>query len=339
MSKKNSSVNLKKCINEHSESALTYLNFKSNLKKNSQKSYVVAVSGGPDSLALVALSKMYSEEENKRFFYVLVDHNIRKNSKIEATKVKKLLKKNQIDLIILTNKKRVDKNIQSNARDIRYEKLVNFCRNKKIRILLTAHHLEDQVETFLIRLSRGSGLKGLSSMKRITKIDSKVFLLRPLLDIKKKDLIRISKCTFKKYIKDPSNKDNKFLRTKIRSLENPLKKSGINYDQIYKSIKNLASSEVVLEKYLKKISKELVKKKKGSIEVNLNRFNKLDNEIKLRLINQFIKTLKNNYYNVRSKKVVNLIANLLMKKFNKSTLGGCIFFRKNDYLVVKIEKK
>ena len=99
-------------------------------------------------------------------------------------------------------------------------------------------------------------------MKRITKIDSKVFLLRPLLDIKKKDLIRISKCTFKKYIKDPSNKDNKFLRTKIRSLENPLKKSGINYDQIYKSIKNLASSEVVLEKYLKKISKELVKKKK-----------------------------------------------------------------------------
>ena len=176
-------------------------------------------------------------------------------------------------------------------------------------------------------------------MKRITKIDSKVFLLRPLLDIKKKDLIRISKCTFKKYIKDPSNKDNKFLRTKIRSLENPLKKSGINSDQIYKSIKNLASSEVVLEKYLKKISKELVKKKKGSIEVNLNRFNKLDNEIKLRLINQFIKTLKNNYYNVRSKKVVNLIANLLMKKFNKSTLGGCIFFRKNDYLVVKIEKK
>ncbi len=68
MSKKNSSVNLKKCINDHSESALTYLNFKSNLKKNSQKSYVVAVSGGPDSLALVALSKMYSEEENKRFF-------------------------------------------------------------------------------------------------------------------------------------------------------------------------------------------------------------------------------------------------------------------------------
>ena len=114
-----------------------------------------------------------------------MNHNIRKNSKTEAIEVKKLLKKHQINLIILTNTKKVDKNIQSNARDIRYKKLINFCKKKKIKVLLTAHHLEDQVETFLIRLSRGSGLKGLSSMRRITKVDSKVFLLRPLLDIKK----------------------------------------------------------------------------------------------------------------------------------------------------------
>ena len=115
-----------------------------------------------------------------------MNHNIRKNSKTEAIEVKKLLKKHQINLIILTNTKKVDKNIQSNARDIRYKKLINFCKKKKIKVLLTAHHLEDQVETFLIRLSRGSGLKGLSSMRRITKVDSKVFLLRPLLDIKKR---------------------------------------------------------------------------------------------------------------------------------------------------------
>ena len=66
--KKNSSVNLKKCINGHSNSELTYLNFKSNLKNYNQKSYVVAVSGGPDSLALVALSKIYGKEEKKILF-------------------------------------------------------------------------------------------------------------------------------------------------------------------------------------------------------------------------------------------------------------------------------
>ena len=81
-------------------------------------------------MALAALTKMYSKEQKKRFFYVLVDHNIRQNSKTEAKKVKKLLKKHHIDLIILTNKKKVDKNIQSNARDIRYAKLVNFVKKK-----------------------------------------------------------------------------------------------------------------------------------------------------------------------------------------------------------------
>ena len=61
-------------------------------------------------------------------------------------------------------------NVQSNARKIRYKILSNFCRKKKITNLITAHNLEDQVETFLIRLSRGSGIEGLSSMKIRTQI-------------------------------------------------------------------------------------------------------------------------------------------------------------------------
>ena len=136
------------------------------------------------------------KRKKKFFFYVLVDHNIRKNSKSEAIEVKKLLKKHKINLIVLTNKKKFDKNIQSNAREIRYKKLINFCKKKKIKIFLTAHHLEDQVETFFIRLSRGSGLKGLSSMRPITKVDNQVSLLRPLLDTKKKEFIKNLKMYF-----------------------------------------------------------------------------------------------------------------------------------------------
>ena len=63
---------------------------------------------------------------------------------------------------------------------------------------MTGHNLEDQIETFFIRLSRGSGLKGLSAMKPLTKIDRKVKLFRPLLDVKKKNLVKISKKTFLK---------------------------------------------------------------------------------------------------------------------------------------------
>ena len=127
--------------------------------------------------------------------------------------------------------------------------------------MLTAHNLEDQVETFLIRLSRGSGLKGLSAMKHLSKIDTKVKLFRPLLDVKKYYLIKISQNIFGTYLKDPSNKDTKFLRTKVRYLKKPLEKSGIRYEQIFKSIQNLSLSKATLENYLNTIFKKIIKKK------------------------------------------------------------------------------
>ena len=103
--------------------------------------------------------------------------------------------------------------------------LLEYCKKKGIKKILTAHNLEDQVETFFIRLSRGSGLTGLSAMKPLTNLNQNVKLYRPLLDIKKKFLVEISKKTFGNFIKDPSNKNKKFLRTKIRSLKIPLKKA------------------------------------------------------------------------------------------------------------------
>ena len=175
-------------------------------------------------------------------------------------------------------------------------------------------------------------------MKQITKMNNNVYLYRPLLDTKKKTLRKITKRVFGKYFKDPSNTNQKYLRTKIRSLEKHLIKSGINYDQIYKSIKNLASSEAILEKYFQKIFKDSVKKNRRSILINFKKFKDLDNEIKIRLINQSIKSLRENYYNPRSKKVINLINKLKSNKLAKSTLAGCIFQRKNNQIILKEEK-
>ncbi len=262
MSKKNSSVILKNCFQDFEDLSKIYLNFKRKLLNLKKKSFLVAVSGGPDSLALAALCKALSYEKRLNFFYVLVDHNIRKNSFREAKDVKKLLKKHQLPLIILINKNKIQKNIQGLARKRRYEMLLKYSYKKKVKTILTAHNLEDQVETFFIRLSRGSGLKGLSAMKPLTKLDKNLALFRPLLDTKKKVLIKISKRVFGKYFKDPSNKDDKYLRTKIRGLEKPLNKSGIGYDQIIRSINNLASSRTTLEKYYNNISKGAIKKKK-----------------------------------------------------------------------------
>jgi len=338
MSKKNSSVNLKNGFKEFKDLSKIFSNFKSKLNSTNKKKFVVAVSGGPDSLALVALSKAYTYCYKSKFYYVLINHNIRRNSLQEAKKVKNLLKKKQINLKIISNKKKIEKNIQGEARNIRYELLSNFCLKNNIRSLITAHNLEDQVETFLIRLSRGSGLRGLSAMRPKSKISSKIHLYRPLLDTKKEFLIKISKKTFGNFIKDPSNKNLKYLRTKVRSLKKPLEKSGVEYEQIFKSIRNLSDSRDSLDDFLKKEFSNIIKKKDSEILINLKKFKKHNNEIKMAIINASIKKLKKNYYDPRAKKVINLIRTIDKKGFKKSTLGGCIFFKKGINLCLKKEK-
>ncbi len=338
MSKKNSSVNLKNGFKDFKDLSNIFNNFKKKLDNVKKKSFLVAVSGGPDSLALVALTKAYSYYKKSKFYYVLIDHKIRANSTQEALKVKKILKKEKINLKIFLNKKKIIKNIQAEARNTRYEMLINFCKKKKIKTLLTGHNLEDQVETFLIRLSRGSGLRGLSAMKSLSKLDSNVRLFRPLLDIKKQFLTKITKKIFGTYFKDPSNKNLKYMRTKVRNLKTPLEKSGIKYEKIFKSIQNLSSSKMTLDIYLSKVFKTLIKKTKKGISVNFEKYQDLSNDIKIALINESIKRLKKNYYDLRSKKVENLIKNINKRDFKQSTLGGCIFFKKGENLCLKTEK-
>ena len=338
MSKKNSSVNLKNGFKNYKDLSDIFLNFKNKLNNQKKNKYVVAVSGGPDSLALVALTKAYNFFRKTSFYYVLIDHNIRKNSNHEAHKVKKLLKKENINLKIFLNKKKIIKNIQSEARVARYDILSSYCKKNRVKVLLTAHNLEDQVETFFIRLSRGSGLRGLAAMKPLSKLNNQVSLFRPLLDTKKKFLIKISKNIFGTYFKDPSNKSEKYLRTKVRNLKKPLENSGIKYEQIFKSIQNLSLSKMTLDGYFNKIFKELIKKSNKEILINFSKYKILSRDTKMALINESIKKLKKNYYDLRSKKVENLIINIEKREFKKNSLGGCVFFKKGKNLCLKVEK-
>ena len=339
MSKKNSNVILKNSFKDYSELSNIYSCFEKKLISFKKRNFLVAVSGGPDSLALAALVKSFNYNNSCKVYYVLVDHRIRKNSSKEANSVKKLLRKYKITLNILKNKKLIKKNIQGEARAIRYDLLTNFCKKKKINIILTAHNLEDQVETFFIRLSRGSGLQGLSSMRQINKIKGNINLVRPLLDLKKIQLIKISKLIFNKYFKDPSNKNTKYLRTRIRNLKKTLEVSGINYDKISQSINNLASSRDTLEHYFNNTYKDLVSKKKGVTIIDLEKFNKTKKEMQIMVLKKTIKEQSNSYYSVRSKKIDNLINQIEAPKNSKSTLGGCVILCEKKHIILKKENK
>ena len=264
---------------------------------------------------------------------------MRKNSSKEANSVKNLLKKHNIFFNVIKNKKKITRNIQSEARTIRYKLLTSFCKKKDIKIILTAHNLEDQVETFFIRLSRGSGLQGLSSMSLSNKIERNISLVRPLLDIKKKELEKITKMIFRKFFNDPTNTNKKYLRTKVKTLKNYLEKSGIKYDQIFKSINNLASSKDTLNFYFNEIYRSTVREKKTKILINLKSFNELNNEMKMKLLKKIILITNKAYYSPRSKKVVNLIEALKSHNKLNYNLSGCNFTREKHHIILKKLKK
>jgi tRNA(Ile)-lysidine synthase len=172
-----------------------YKKFKNNLPI--KKNFIVAVSGGPDSLALSFLAKIYAIHNSIDIKYFIVDHKLRKNSTREAKYVQKKLKNFYIKLNILTWKGiKPKKNIQSIARDKRYKLLTDAAKKSKIQNILVGHHLDDLFENFFIRILRGSGLQGLVSLDRETQKNN-INLIRPLINIEKDDLVYISKIVFR----------------------------------------------------------------------------------------------------------------------------------------------
>ena len=251
--------------------------------------------------------------------------------------MQKLLKKFSIFLKIKKNSRKIKANIQKAARDTRYKFLSDFCIKKKIKYILTAHHMDDQIETFLIRLSRGSGVQGLSSMNRVSKLSNKVKIVRPFLDIKKKDLQYISKKVFKKFFEDPSNKNKKYLRTRIRSLKDKFERSGISHSQIIRSINNLATSRDIINNYLNQAIKLLTEKRRNEVLIKLKPLLLENEEIQFKVLSQSIQNFSKSYYPPRSKKIFNILNKLKERKKLKSTLAGCVIEKTGSNLSITRE--
>ena len=319
-----------------------YAIFKSIIFKNiKKKDFALAVSGGADSLCLVYLSKMYASEFKNKVHVLIVDHKLRKESKKEANKVKRLLSKKFIQGKILNWRGKIPKsNIQRNARNMRYSLISNYCLNKKVKYLLTAHHLDDQIENFFIRLSRGSGLTGLSSMPESVIYNNDLKIIRPLLSFKKDELKYVTVNYFKTYIVDPSNKDEKFLRVRIRKYREIMKKEGLDTNKIIKTINNLLSADQALNYYKNKALYKYVSfLSENRCLINNKIFFEEAGEIIFKSFSDILSLVSGTYYPPRSKKILNLINRLKKTKFTKSTLGGCIIEKKDSTIVIYKESK
>ena len=313
-----------------------YKRFEKSLDINDK--FAVAVSGGPDSLALAFLAKVYSINKKIPSKFFIVDHKLRSESTDEAKTVSKVLKKIFVKSEILTWRgKKPLKNVQSKARIKRYELLTKNCEKFKITSILLGHHQDDLFENFFIRFSRGSGLKGLVSLDKKSKISNKN-LIRPLINEKKEDLIHISKKVFNFYVQDPTNLDEKFQRIRIRKLINELKRDGLDKTKFLKTIKNLKSSNNVVDFYVQENIKKnaFFSKKKNNLILNKNFF-KQPYEVIFRAFSDSLKIVGKKYHSVRGKKLDKIINQIEKNHLNKATLGGCVVEKVNQSVIISKE--
>jgi tRNA(Ile)-lysidine synthase len=214
---------------------------------------ILAVSGGPDSTALMVLAARWRAalRSGPKLIAVTIDHGLRPESAREARAVKRLAAALGVRHRSLrwTGAKPTS-GLQEAARSVRYRLLAAAARATGARHVLTAHTLDDQAETVMIRMTRGSGLAGLGAMARNTSLASaagELLLVRPLLGIEKARLIATLAAVGISFVDDPSNCDPRFARARLRSLMPALAAEGLDAQNLARLARRIRRAEAAIE--------------------------------------------------------------------------------------------
>jgi tRNA(Ile)-lysidine synthase len=258
---------------------------------------ILAVSGGPDSTALMVLAARWraSLPSGPRLIAITIDHGLRPESGREARAVKRLAAALGVRHRRLrwTGAKPAT-GLQEAARSVRYRLLAAAARGSGARHVLTAHTLDDQAETVLIRMVRGSGLAGLAAMGRETPLAgaaSELTLLRPLLGVEKARLIATLAAVGISFVDDPSNRDPRFTRARLRTLMPALAAEGLDAQNLARLARRIRRAEAALEATVDVAATAVAKGPwagSGPVAFDAQGFGRLPAEVALRLLGRAI---------------------------------------------------
>ena len=207
---------------------------------------LLAVSGGPDSTALLAMASDWAAG-SPALFAATVDHGLRPEAAAEAKGVRVLCAKLGVPHAVLRwEGDKPSAGVLERARDARYALLSAHARAIGAVVVVTAHHLDDQAETVLLRLTRGSGLAGLAGMAARTR-RGEIEIARPLLGLPKSDLVAFCEARGLSYVTDPSNADLRYARPRLRGLAATLAAEGLDAAALARLARRAATIEVALQ--------------------------------------------------------------------------------------------
>ncbi len=282
----------------------------------------VAVSGGGDSLAATLLAAQWAHGRGGKVVGLTVDHRLRANSTAEAVLVGRWLANHGIEHHILPwlgDKPASD--IQAQARDARYRLIEDWCREVGILHVVLAHHREDQAETFLLRLARGSGVEGLSGMAAI-RHGAYLRWLRPCLDLSKDRLRATLRQWDQDWVEDPSNDDPRHARVRWRRLMPVLAAEGLNAERLGQTTKALALARDTLESHLAGALARHVRLFPAAYAlVDGDFWQDWDDDLALRLLARLLRSMGGENVSPRLERTKFLLARL--RHGQGGTLSGC----------------
>ncbi|MFS8037463.1 tRNA lysidine(34) synthetase TilS [Xanthobacter sp. AM11] len=254
---------------------------------------LIAVSGGPDSTALLHLAARWRalRADGPALFAATVDHGLRAASTGEAEAVGHAASRLRIPHHTLAwSGAKPERGIQEAARDARYGLLAAAARETGATALALAHTLDDQAETVLFRLARGSGLSGLAGMQGASVRDGLV-LLRPFLAVPKARLVATLQRDGITFVQDPSNQDARFARPRLRALAPALAVEGLDAGRLARLARRMARADAALEAATDTAAARLGRAPEASgkpVTLDLEGFGALPEEIALRLLGRAV---------------------------------------------------
>lgn len=281
----------------------------------------VATSGGMDSLALLYLTHEVARQKGGRVVALTVDHRLRPESKQEALFVQKWAQEKGIDHVILEWKdEKPTSRLQEKAREARYRLLIAWCEKNNIQTLLLGHHQQDQEETFWLRLSSGSGLDGLTSMKpRVLR--EGIHLLRPLLSFPKERLKETLIAANQAWLEDPSNKNGQFFRGRFRSF---LEEEGLTSPRLFNVLEKLQKDSDFIQETVQKALQAIVHvHEEGYLAIQKDPFLSLHPAISQRLLSYVVQWFSEASYPPRSHQITTILEKI--KSLSPFTAGRILW--------------